>query len=206
MMMVYIESNFVLELVFLQEQYQSCQQILALCETGEVRLVLPAFCIAEPYEAFVRKRNARNVLRQEIMMELQQLSRSNALPKNLVDALKNVINILTQTNEEEAQRLHQTLGRILKISETIPVVPDILSLAATFQEEPLELSLQDSIVYASIVHHLDNHNASQKCFLNRNSRDFNKPDIHATLKNHNCKLLFSFEKGYNYIKSQVGRN
>jgi hypothetical protein len=63
----------------------------------------------------------------------------------------------------------------LKISETIQVVPEILSLAATFHEEPLELSLQDSI-----VHHLDNHNASPKCFLNRNSRDFNKPNIHAT--------------------------
>ena len=138
-------------------------------------------------------------------VELQQLSRNVALPKNRVEALKEVIDILAQTTDEEEQRLHQNLDRMLKVCETILVVPEILSLAATYRDEPLELSIQDSIVYASVVHHLNTHNAStcKKCFLNRNSKDFNQPDIQVTLKSYNCKLLFSFEKGYNYIKNQV---
>ena len=35
-MNIYVETNFVLELVFQQEQYQSCQEILALGEAGNV--------------------------------------------------------------------------------------------------------------------------------------------------------------------------
>lgn len=203
MMTVYGESNFVLELAFLQEQSQSCQQILSLCETGKVCLVLPAFSIAEPYEAFTRRRKARNELRQKLEIERQQLLRNLGFPQTRVDAITDVIDFLVQTTNEEEQLLHQTLTRILTICETIPVVPEILNLAATFRDEPLELSLQDSIVYASVVHHLNTHNTNQKCFLNRNSKDFNQPDIQATLNSHNCKLLFRFDKGYNYLKSQV---
>ena len=200
---VYIESNFVLELAFLQEQSQNCQQILAQCEAGKACLVLPAFSIAEPYEVFVRNGKDRESLRQKLKLELQQLSRNTTFPNNRVDALKEVIDILAQTTNEEEQRLHQNLDRMLKVCETIPVVPEILSLAATYRDEPLDLSIQDSIVYASVVHHLNTHNASKKCFLNRNSKDFNQPDIQATLKSHNCKLLFNFEKGDKYIRSQI---
>jgi hypothetical protein len=32
-MIVYIESNFILELAYLQEKYESCERILSLAET-----------------------------------------------------------------------------------------------------------------------------------------------------------------------------
>lgn len=201
MMTVYVESNFVLELVFKQEQYQNCQKILSLCEAGKVNLVLPAFCIAESYDAFIRKSKARDALRKKLGEEFEQLSRGT-LPKNQIAILKEVIELLLRTNKEEKQRLHKILERILKVSKLIPMISEILTLSATFWE-PLELSLQDSIVYASVVHHLNTHNATLKCFLNRNSKDFNQLDIQETLTRHNCKLLFSFETGYNYIQSQV---
>jgi hypothetical protein len=50
-MNIYVETNFVLELAFVQEQVESCGAILGLCEAGRATLVLPAFCIAESYEA-----------------------------------------------------------------------------------------------------------------------------------------------------------
>jgi len=43
-MKIYVESNFVLELAFLQEQSQNCEKILTLCESGQAGLLLPAFC------------------------------------------------------------------------------------------------------------------------------------------------------------------
>ena len=49
-MNIYVETNFVLELVFEQEQHTSCEQILALCESGRSRLIIPAYCLAEPHE------------------------------------------------------------------------------------------------------------------------------------------------------------
>ena len=40
-MNVYVESNFVLELALLQEQWTSCEAILTLCEAKSVQLVVP---------------------------------------------------------------------------------------------------------------------------------------------------------------------
>ena len=39
-MIVYVESNFVLELAFLQEEHDSCDAIIGLAETGRVELGL----------------------------------------------------------------------------------------------------------------------------------------------------------------------
>ena len=41
-MIVYIESNFVLELAYLQEECESCENILALSEEDKIELVIPA--------------------------------------------------------------------------------------------------------------------------------------------------------------------
>jgi len=95
------------------------------------------------------------------------------------------------------------LIRLLKVAEIVPMVPEILALATDFQRA-LKLAPQDSIVYASIVHHLNTIDETiPKCFLNLNSKDFNHLDIKTTLKRHNCKLLFSFDKGCHYIQNQV---
>ena len=44
-MIVYVESNFVLELAFLQEEHEGCLELLSLSESGDICLVLPAFSI-----------------------------------------------------------------------------------------------------------------------------------------------------------------
>jgi len=47
-MIVYVESNFVLELAFLQEEYERCLELLRLAESQDIHLVLPAVSIGEP--------------------------------------------------------------------------------------------------------------------------------------------------------------
>ncbi len=56
---VYVESNFVLELALLQEQYKSCQELLDLAESKKIRLIVPAFSLAEPYETLIRNNKKR---------------------------------------------------------------------------------------------------------------------------------------------------
>lgn len=53
-MNVYVESNFVLGLALAQEQFESCEEILSLCEAGRIRLDVPAFSLAEPNETLAR--------------------------------------------------------------------------------------------------------------------------------------------------------
>jgi hypothetical protein len=73
---VYVETNFVLELAFQQEQFVSCEQILQLCEAGRIQLVIPAYSLAEPHEKLIRQANSRKELQRKLRDELQQLSRT----------------------------------------------------------------------------------------------------------------------------------
>ncbi|MCU0568955.1 MAG: hypothetical protein MUF49_20445 [Oculatellaceae cyanobacterium Prado106] len=43
----------------------------------------------------------------------------------------------------------------------------------------------------------------QACFLNRNSKDLDIPDIVAELRQLNCRMIPRFDRGYNYIRSQL---
>jgi predicted nucleic acid-binding protein len=199
-MNVYIESNSVLELALLQEEHESCEGILAICENGKAQLVLPAFSIAEPYETLVRRDKSRNQLAQNVRTELGQLGRSKPY-KTETDAFQAVVSLLVRSGEEEKQRLFQTRDRLLRVAEVIPLTKDILASAVLLQTKH-GISPQDAIVYASVLQHLDLTSPAKCCFLN-NDRDFSDPDIEDTLTRHGCKVLFSFSNGYNYIQRQI---
>jgi len=75
-MIIYAESNFVLELALLQKEHQSCQKILSLCETGNVNFVLPAMCLTEPLDTLVRRAKNRKSFAYQLEIEVKQLSRT----------------------------------------------------------------------------------------------------------------------------------
>ncbi len=75
-MNVYVETNFVLELVFQQQQSASCELILQLCEAGRAQLVVPAYSLAEPHEKLIRQANNRRELQKALQIELKQLVRT----------------------------------------------------------------------------------------------------------------------------------
>lgn len=55
-MNIYVETNFVLELTFEQEQHSSCEKIFQLCGTELATLILPAYCLAELSEKLIGQR------------------------------------------------------------------------------------------------------------------------------------------------------
>lgn len=200
-MNIYVESNFVLELALMQEQHDSCENILRLCENKKANLVLPAYSVAEPYETLIRRDKSRKSLAQNITNELQQLSRTQ-LYKAKSDNYQDIASFLLKSGEEENQRLLQIHDRLLNTAQIIPLEKNILALALKVQIE-LHLSPQDSIVYASVLQHLEARKLEKSCFLNKNSKDFDDPDIEESLIRNNCKLLFNFKKGCDYINSQI---
>ena len=63
---------------------------------------------------------------------------------------------------------------------------------------------QDAIVYASVIEHLNKSGEQRRCFINRNSKDFDNPDIEEALDRYSCRILFNFDAGFGYIKNQIG--
>lgn len=199
---VYVETNFVLELALLQEQQESCQKLLDLAEAGRINLILPAFSLTEPYETLIRREKNRRNLSQDLHKELSQLGRS--LPyQQQVHTYQEITEFLVNSGREEKQRFQIVVEKLLVVSKVIPLTVEILIAAMGYQSDP-DFTPQDAIVYASVVEHLNKSGEQRCCFINRNSKDFDNPDIQEALDKYNCRILFKFDAGFGYIKNQIG--
>lgn len=202
-MIVYVESNFILELAYLREEHISCDRIVALSEEGAIELALPAYCLGEPYESWVRRARDRRTLLDRFAQEIRELSRSRPY-STLLKESQDITRTLIQSGEEEKQRLDAVISRVIETATIIAIERDTVKSALRLQSER-SLSPQDAIVYGSVLSHMGGEQGEAKCFLTKNSKDFANPDIYEDLKAHNCKLLTSFDNGLGYIQSQMMR-
>jgi len=98
-MIVYVESNFVLELAFLQEESEDCSEILQLAEAQRIELVFPSFCVGEPYETLVRRSKDRDALQTRLSRELADIGRSKQYQET-VEGSSEVIGLLGRSADE----------------------------------------------------------------------------------------------------------
>ncbi len=200
-MNIYVETNFVLELTFEQDQYLSCEQILQVCEAGQTNLIIPAYSLAEPHEKLIRQARSRKELQKSLDDELGQLVRTASYASRIKN-IQDITSLLIQSNEEERHRFIQYRDRLLKVGEIVALNANILGEAASY-ETTYDLTPQDALVFASVITHLRHDLPKQACFLNRNFKDFNSPDIINELRQLNCRIISRFDSGYSFIQSQL---
>jgi predicted nucleic acid-binding protein len=187
--------------VFEQEQHTSCEQILAICESAQSRLIIPAYCLAEPHEKLTRQAGSRRELQRNLETEFRQLARTASYTTR-INSIQDIASLLVRSNEEEKQRFIRYRDRLLSIAEIIPLTIDVLREAAT-HESPYDLTPQDALVYASVIAHLRQHKPPVGCFLNRNSKDFDNPDIVDELDKNHCKIIPRFDHGDDFIQARL---
>jgi predicted nucleic acid-binding protein len=200
-MIVYVESNFLLELAYMQEEHESCEQLLVLAEEQRIRLLLPAFCVAEARMSLARQTRERARFHDMLAQQIREISRSKPYSE-VPSKTRDLISALIDSGEDERGRLDAALDRVMSFGQILPTSADVLRMAHA-AETRFGLSPQDSVVYASVVGDFGNAPHASKCFLNRNSKDFADPDIYAELAKGNCKLLTSFVAGLGYINSSL---
>ena len=200
-MNVYVETNFVLELVFEQEQHASCEQIIALCESGKIDLILPAYCLAEPHEKLMRQARNRRELQQALDAELLQLARTKSNTTRIT-SIEDTANLLVQSTQEEKKRFDYYRELPLTVAQIEPLTQNII-VAAAYYEMPYGLSPQDALVYATVATRLRTQKQSPSCFLNRNAKDFDTPDIVEELAKNGCKMIPRFDHGYSFIEARL---
>ena len=85
-MRVYVETNFILEVVFEQKQANFIEGIVNLSETRKIKLIIPAFALIEPYWNLVHEvRGRRNILNQLS----EKLNESKKRVPQLLNKIKN---------------------------------------------------------------------------------------------------------------------
>ena len=202
-MNVYVETNFVFELVYEQEQHESCKYILDLAETGQIQLFLPAYCLAEPNEKMVRQTKSRKALQEKLNLELQQLARTATYKPKMKD-IHILGDFLIDRGEWEYQQFQKVRERLLNFAIIIPLDRKLLELAAQHEaDEDYEFSPQDAIVFASVLSHIQQNSCGNKLFLNKNIKDFDSPAVKKVLSGLGCKFIPDFDKAVSYIKSML---
>lgn len=162
---------------------------------------MPAYCLAEPHEKLTRQEKSRRVLQQNLNTELRQLARTTSYATR-ISSIQDIASLLMQSNEEEKQRFFHWRDQLSGITEVIPLTLDVLKEAATY-EAPYDLTPQDALVYTSVITHLRQNKLSASCFLNRNSKDFDNPDIVYELNKNNCTMIPRFDHGYGFIQARL---
>ena len=197
-MIVYVETNFLLELAFQQESYQSCEEILRLANSGSISLILPACCIAEAYVGWHGINQRRRKFQAELQNHLREMSRS-ASYRGVGDEYGNVLDALVAGREESRKRLVAAIASIETDCVTIPVTTLMFAMVAR-DEEAHSLSPQDGLVLASVKSHAEQC-SGPKCFVTKD-KDFNKPAIREEL-GAECEVLMNFDDALAYIKNAL---
>lgn len=200
-MNVYVESNFVLELALLQEQWKSCCSILKLCAADRAHLVIPGYCLAEPYGALVGRQKRRRKVREDVEGELKQIARTE-IYKERLEGFRELTSFLIKSAEDEDNRLLIECKGLLRSAEVIPLDASVLD-ASTEYRQRYGFSPQDAIVYASVLLHLQTRRAPASCFLNRD-KDFGDEEVVEELRSYEFELLRDFDAGHQFIVDSVG--
>jgi predicted nucleic acid-binding protein len=196
----YVETNFVMELAFLQREYEECIRLLELAEKENIVIAIPAYSIGEPYEKLVRRRSERIELSRRLKTELKELGRSAPYIKE-ASRLNDLVKLLINASEEENDRLTIIQKKLLEIADIIPTDIGVLHKALSAQQQ-LQLGRQDSIVFATIQQHMRMHD-DMRCFINKNTRDFLSPQVQDRFKVYSCPIIPTFSDGLSYIEGQL---
>ena len=207
-MILYVETNFVLELAFLQEDHEHCEEIIELAEgrAGGLQLVIPAFSVGEAYHRQIRQEAERSALQGRIINALDDISRTRPYAERSME-LREVTSFLEESNREDRGRLDSVLKTLLSAAGVIPTTGAVIAEAFDLQRSR-GLSPPDALVYASVLSHLRSaapqgaQGAQASCFVTRD-RHFADDDIRADLEALGCKLLFKFEDAQGYVRSRL---
>lgn len=200
-MNVFVESNFVLELVREQQEAPSCRKLVGLARAKSIRLFLPAYSFVEPHETLTRRKLDRDALQSQLSWELTQLARSEQLAER-ASASQEIVKLLFESSEYEATQIEKVKESLWSVSEVLPLDLKVLRTAAECQAG-YALSAQDAIVYASIRARLEIDHALSSCFVSRNPGDFDNNRLRRDLASFNCKYFSSFATALQFIEHGI---
>ena len=195
MTIVYVESNFVLEIALRQEQFQAAESVLADADAGRIVLAYPAFSIYEPFSTLTSTARNRLTLTRNLQEQSNQLGRGLGNDEAL-HQLSAARAGLLEASRVEMEALKATVERLLRSGEQIALDLSIFQSAVLY-EDAFGLTPQDATMLACVVSHAGSRSSEEiKIFANKNIKDFGSPDLVEELRRVGCELAFGFELIY----------
>lgn len=186
---LYVESNFVLELVFAQEDREHCETLLDGAESGTFELAIPSYCLGEPLETLGRRHSDRRRVQNALQQEVRQLRRVTEYRTDL-DDVDLTVNLFARSATEDLDRLQKYYRRIIRAATLVALAAEVVERGLELRDT-FDLELQDAFVLASVASDLD-FRPTESWFVTRNTKDFDDPGVRTYLDERRCRLLTSF--------------
>lgn len=198
-MRVYVESNFVLEIVLQQEQHRACEAILSLAEAGAIELALPVFALVEPYESMVRDERDGKQLARHLRESAAQLQRTASIATD-VSRLHDAGDLLIRAAQEAWKRFGDLRERLLDVAHPLALDAAAIRRASKLTAD-FGIGLPDAVMLASVLADAQVQ-TSASMFMNRNKKDFDS-DVKKRLAEVQCQLLWSFDSGLQQLRHRM---
>ena len=199
-MILYAESNLLLEVALAQEQAEAARGLIALAETGKVRLIVPILALVEPIWTLTRKHQERLDLWNRLDADIRQLGRS-AHSQDVARSLMTGIQGVRDTAPEEDRLYDELLVRLVGVAEFANLDTGVL-LGSDAVRDVYGLGRLDALMLTSILVHLQAASPDEeKLFVSRDKKAFERPDILARLGTHRCTYVSSFDAAFQRLQS-----
>ena len=200
-MIVYVETNFLLELALEQEQHASCEGLLQLAEAKAITLAMPAFSVTEAVAKLKRTYDERFELQKRLNDQRRELSRTLGFMKVDDDAFTAVAIALIRSAQAAEPRFAQLERRLFQTVRLLPLDAAVASEVSRYSRD-YKLKPPDATILASVMK--DPHSGQgPSCFLNSNTKDFGQAFIIDLLKQRDCKLIGSFDGGLSHVQNAL---
>ncbi len=201
-MILYVETNFFLEVALAQEQSDSAVRLLELAENGSIVLCFPTFCLGEAFAAIQRRASERQRFYQSLQDQSRQLARSTP-QQRLASELGALATSVVAVNRAEANGLDSAVFRIVRAGGAIELSRAEYDLARSYASQH-GLDPQDAIVLACVISHLViAPPREQKLFVSRDAAAFATSAVQDELELYSCVYLATFDAAFGRIDSML---
>jgi len=198
---VYVETNFLLERAYVQERSDRCEELVELARSGSIHLVLPAYSAAEARATWDRRSGERDAFRAELQRQIQQLSRSRPF-RSLRESSRELTSAFASSGEETRDRLEAVIGEVVAHGTVLALTHEVVAAARDY-ESRCDLTPPDALVLASVVAHAATVADEAKCFVSQDVKGFANPKIYDELSKYRCKVLVNFADAVAFVQSRL---
>jgi hypothetical protein len=200
-LIVYLETNFVIEVAYRQQEVSSCESILG--RTNHIDLRVPAVCLCEAHFQYTGRVDRTDETMKKTSVLLGSLKRSKRYAQRADDLDGELGNLVSTTTALDKEHFDMVITRLSEVCRIIGLSPSILkesqSLQTTFGLKPL-----DSLVAASVLADLSTlQSTSQKIFISRDRKMLADPQLRDRFDAHNCKIFLKFDSADNFITAAL---
>ena len=198
---IFVESNFILEVAFQQEEAAACAALLAAVERQQCQLVLPGYSAGEVFETLRNRSAIRREAQEVIRREIIQHQREKSVLISDMETLSRLLrDLLLERTTSQTEQLFATVAHLLRLATVLPLTALLVEQAYVAQQQ-YSLGPQDALVYSSVCQGLrELASAKENMFISRNKADFGKPEIVRELRELNCQYISTFRAAVNYLQ------